>query len=80
MKTIIEEIIKFIFCVIIGTFLLWTGEILLSLVTIGKHRPRWNGYSDLTPAKSVFAELGVIAIGFIFWMVSIPIIVRVVEA
>ena len=79
MKSIIEEIIKFIYCVIIAAFLLWTGELVLTVVTLGWHRPKWKGYEGLSPFKQVATETSVSALGFIFWMVSIPVIVKAVK-
>lgn len=76
MKEIFEEIIKFIFCIILATILLWTGEIIISGVTLGKHRPRWNGYRNLAPVKRVGAEIGVGIIGFMFWIASIAVIAK----
>ena len=76
---IIEEIIKLIFCLIVGTFLLWTGEIVITLLTLGWHRPKWSGYIDSPPMKRVFPQIGVGSIGFVFWMFSIPAVYNVVD-
>jgi len=79
MKEVIQEIIRFIVCAIVGTFLLWTGEMIITAVTLGWHRPKWGGYPNLAPFKRVITEFSVGAIGFSFWMVSIPVIVNIIE-
>ena len=79
MKEILEEILKFIFIVVLATFLFWTGEILISAITIGRHRPKWKGYKEKTPAKRVLSEVGVGFAGFVFWIVTIPSIINVFE-
>jgi hypothetical protein len=65
---------------IIATFLLWTGELLLAGITLGWHRPKWKGYEGISPFKQVFFEICVMALGFAFWMVSIPTVLKIVES
>jgi len=79
MKEIFEEILKFIFIVVLATFLFWTGEMLISAITIGKHKPKWKGYKDKTPTKRVLCEVGVGVTGFIFWVIVIPSIINVID-
>ena len=79
MQKMIEEILKFIFIIIIATFLFWTGELLISAISIGWHRPRWKGYKDKTPIKRVFLEVGVGIAGFVFWVFTIPSVIKLFE-
>jgi len=79
MKEILEEILKFIFIIVLATFLFWTGEILISAITIGRHKPKWKGYLEKTPAKRVFCEVGVGVAGFAFWIVSIPTVIHLID-
>lgn len=79
MKEIFEEILKFIFIVLIATFLLWTGELLISAITIGCHQPQWKGYKHKTPTKRVLLEVGVGIAGFLFWIFTIPTLIKVWE-
>ena len=78
MKSIIEKIIEFIYCVIIAAFLLWTGELIITAITLGWHRPKWKGYLGFSPFRRVITEAGISVLGFVFWMVSIPAIVKIV--
>ena len=72
----IEEIIKFFFKFIIDIFFVWTGEIILFLVTLGKHSPRWDLYTKQSPARFViFSEISCLT-GMLFWIVCIVILVR----
>ncbi len=79
MKEILEGILKFIFIVVLATFLFWTGEIVISAITIGKHRPKWKGYKGKTPTKRVLCEVGVCMAGFVFWIITIPSVISVFE-
>jgi hypothetical protein len=65
--------------VIIAVFLLWTGELILTAITLGWHRPKWKGYEGFSPLKRVTAEISISVLGFVFWMVSIPAIVKIIE-
>lgn len=79
MKEIIEEILKIIFVVVLATFLFWTGEIFISAITIGRHRPKWNGYKEKTPFRRVICEVSIGLTGFIFWLAAIPSAIQVFE-
>ena len=72
MKEILEVILKFIFVVVLATFLFWTGEILISAITVGRHKPKWNGYKEKAPVKRVLWEGGVGISGLIFWIAAVP--------
>ena len=79
MKEIFEQIFKIIFVLILATFLFWTGEILISAITIGRHRPKWNGYKEKSPFKRVLTEISIGLAGFIFWIVAIPSVMQAIH-
>ncbi len=59
---IIAEIVLFIFWLLISFVLLFTGDIVLMILTIGKHKPTWSRYREKSGiGMQVFAEL-------IFWI------------
>ena len=65
MAAVAEAIFEILFGVVFG----WTGEIILFLATLGKHRPRWDLYTSESPSRFViFSEIST-WIGFIFWLV-----------
>jgi len=71
------EIIQAIFEFIVEIFLVWTGEIILYVVTLGKHKPRWNLYTDERPVRFVlFSELSC-WLGGAFWIIVIIILAKV---
>lgn len=72
-EDILKEVLKFIFAVILGWFLFRTGEAIITILSVGIHRPRWRGYSGTGALKWVFAEAGMVFIGFTFWLVSFPL-------
>jgi hypothetical protein len=73
MTNILEEIAEFMFEVIFEFFFSWTGEIVLFLITFGKHKPRWNLYTNERPARFVvFSEIS-LWIGLVFWIAAIAV-------
>lgn len=42
MNVIIEGVIDFIFWLFFEIFLVWSGEIILFFITLGKHQPKWD--------------------------------------
>lgn len=64
----IDEVIAFIWWLIINIILVWTGEIILFIVTLGMHKPRWDLYTKNSPVKFViFSELSSY-VGILFWI------------
>ena len=63
--TIFEVVFEFIFHVIFDIIFFYTGEFILSIVTLGKHKiqesPFNTGRNNIIYGKSVF-------IGFMFWL------------
>ncbi len=67
MTEIIEAIAKFVFRFVCQVLLAWTGEIVLFILTFGRHRPRWDLYTRESPGRfSVFSEMS-LWIGFAIW-------------
>lgn len=74
MADIFIEIAKFLFRVIFEVILTWTGEIVLFLITFGRHRPRWNLYANESSGKFViFSEVS-LWIGIAFWVFVIAML------
>jgi len=57
-----------------GRFFFWTGELILTILLVGFHRPRWRGYSSSGVLHWVLAESALIFLGFSFWLASFPLI------
>lgn len=73
MADFVIDILKFFFRFIFEIVFEWTGEILLFVLTLGKHKPRWNLYVEEKPAKFViFTELS-LWIGIAFWVAVIAL-------
>ena len=71
MTDFLEEIVKFLFRFIFEILFIWTGEIVLLLVTFGKHKPRWDLYIEESPGRFViFSEIS-LWIGMAFWIAII---------
>ena len=76
MVAIIEEVGKFILRLIFGFLFAWTGEIVLFVVTLGRHKPRWDLYTKESPTRFViFSELS-LWIGMAFWVVVFALLYR----
>jgi hypothetical protein len=74
MAAIIEEIAKFIFWLIFEVVITWTGEIVLSVLTFGKHKPRWDLYTKESPVRFIiFSEIS-FWIGLAVWIFLIAVI------
>ena len=70
---IVEEIIKFLFRLIFEMLFAWTGEIVLYIMTFGRHKPRWDLYAKQSPSRFViFSEIS-FWIGMAFWVVVIAL-------
>ena len=77
MAVIIEEIAKFIFRLIFDVLLTWTGEIVLFVLTWGRHKPRLDLYTKESPIRFVvFSEIS-LWIGIAFWVMVIVLLYRV---
>ena len=75
----IEEAAKFILRVIFEAFLTWTGEIVLFIVSFGKHKPRWDLYTEESPSRFViFSEIS-LWIGTAFWIAAIAVTYKLIS-
>ena len=69
-------VLEFLFEVVFGAIFCWTGEISLFVVTLGKHKPRWDLYTNDPPSRFViFSEIS-LWIGMIFWFVILVVIIK----
>lgn len=72
-EDIAKEIINIFFCVIVAWFLFWTGELLVTIISLGYHKPRWKGYSGEGGLKLASKEIISGSIGFCFWLAIFPL-------
>jgi len=73
----IEEAGKFILQIIFEIFFTWTGELVLFILTFGKHKPRWDLYTKESPSRFViFSEVS-LWIGIAFWIAAIAITYKI---
>ncbi len=69
-------VLEFLFEVVFGAIFCWTGEIILFVLTFGKHKPRWDLYTDESPSRFViFSEISM-WIGMIFWFVVLVVVIK----
>lgn len=67
--------LSFIFSVVVEIFFLYTGEVVLYLITFGRKKPRWDAYTAEHMAKFwVLSDLSAL-IGTVFWIIAVGIIV-----
>ena len=60
--------LRFLFWIFVEVLLLYTGEIILYLITFGRKKPRWDYYADVSGGKWViFTELSTY-VGFATWL------------
>ena len=69
-------LLEFLFEVVFGAVFCWTGEIVLFVVTMGKHKPRWDLYTEESPCRfAIFSEIS-LWVGVIFWVVVLVVIAK----
>jgi hypothetical protein len=71
-EDVVETVLKLIFTVILGWFLFWTGEAIITVLSFGFHRPRWGGYSGTGAFRWAFSEIALCIVGFAFWLWFFP--------
>ena len=61
-------VLQFIIDAVLGMICCWTGEIILFVLTFGKHKPRWDWYTEekSTIRFAIFSDIST-WIGMIFW-------------
>jgi hypothetical protein len=73
---IFEVIIEYIFRLIVEIICFYTGEMILSVVTMGNRKPRWDYYSGESVTKwMLMTELST-CIGIFFWIFTIGFVAR----
>ena len=76
--SVFEGIVEIIFRLFVEVFLFSTGEIILYILTLGKRNPTFKRDESEHVLKTfIFIDISVV-VGFIFWMVAIIFIVKLV--
>jgi hypothetical protein len=76
MDDVVEGLLEFLFHVFIEIVCFYTSEFVLSIITLGNKKIRWDFYADASPTKFIiFTEIRV-WIGMFFWIVIIGLIAR----
>ncbi len=74
MTGIIEEAAKFIIRLFFSVIFAWTGEVVLFVATLGRHKPRWDLYANKSPGRfMIFSEIS-LWIGFFFWVLAFALL------
>jgi hypothetical protein len=69
-------VLELLFELVFGMIFSWTGEIILFLVTFGKHKPRWDLYTEESPTRFVILSEISTWIGVIFWFVVLVLAIK----
>ena len=69
----VAEIIAFVARIIFECLIIWTGEIVLYVITFGRHKPRWDMYANDSPAKFVIFSEASFWVGIGFWVIVFTI-------
>ena len=80
MSAIAGTIIEFLLELIVDIVFIWTGEIVLFVVTFGRRKPSWNLHSREDAGRFVFLKGLNVWIGFAFWLLVGYLIYRFVGA
>jgi hypothetical protein len=75
MSSIFESIIEFILHVVINIFLIYTGEIIISICTFGVRPMPWKIQDETVMKSMVIFQLS-FWVGFFFWIFTIGSISR----
>lgn len=71
-----EELFKFFVRLIFEILFVWTGEIVLFIMTAGRHKPRWDLYAKQSPGRFViFSEIS-LWIGMTFCIAVITVLYK----
>ena len=62
----------------IEIFCFYTGEIILSIITCGKKKPRWDYYAEEKPSKFVVLTEISVWLGISYWILVIALMMRFV--
>ena len=69
----VAEIIAFLARIIFECLIIWTGEIVLYVITFGRHKPRWDMYLNDSPGKFVIFSEASFWVGVGFWVIVVTI-------
>lgn len=73
MSDIVIEIIKFVFWLLFAILFAWTGEIVLFVITLGKHKIQWDLYVNKSPIRfTIFSEVS-LWIGLGIWVFIVAV-------
>ena len=61
---------------IVDTFLFYTGEMVLYILTFGKKKIRWDTYVNDRPRKFILYYYATVWVGFFFWLFVILFILK----
>lgn len=72
--------LEFVFGIIFEIFFMWTGEVVLFLFTLGRHKPRWDTYAKESSASKfvIFSEIS-LWLGIAFWVLFVASVVLLVK-
>jgi hypothetical protein len=64
----IKIVFRFLTWLFFEVILFYTGEIVLTLLTLGRRKPRWDYFADESPKKFIlYTDLSVL-VGFVIWL------------
>jgi hypothetical protein len=69
-------VLEFLFELIFGVIFCWTGEIILFILTLGRHKPRWDLYTEESPTRFVILSEISTWIGMIFWFIVLVLVIK----
>ena len=68
----------FLLEVVFGVFFCLTGEIILFILSLGIHKPRWDLYTVESPVQFIiFSEISA-WIGMVFWFAAVVLLIKLV--
>lgn len=71
-------VLELLFKVVFRVIFCWTGEIILFILTLGKHKPRWDLHTQESPIRFIFFYNFSIWIGMIFSFAILVLIIKLV--
>jgi hypothetical protein len=64
----LDDILEFIFHLVVEIFFFYSGEIILYLLTFGRRKPRWDYYTEERASKFVILTEISMWIGMLAWL------------
>ena len=72
----IVDVVLFMVRIVVEVLFAWTGEVILFVFTLGRHKPRWDLYASDRPIRFVvFSEVST-WIGIAFWLLVAAVVAR----